>query len=222
MIRRDYLLRMIQEFLEMISRISSLKRSQQWQEAASLADKELRKLAGSSAQELAQLSETELLARLVQGEPTQIVREKTFMLVTLLSEAGDIATAQERSEDGRACYLKGLNLLLDLLAEDEISASPSFVPKIEVLVTALADQPLPRSTQARLMLHYERTGDFAKAEDALFSLIDAEPDQPGLIEFGRAFYKRLSNQSDAALAAGNLPRPEIEAGLEELRHLIST
>ena len=205
----------------MISRISALKRSQQWQEAGSLADEELRKLAGSSGRELAQLSETELLARLVQGEPTQIVREKTFMLVTLLNEAGDVATAQDRSDDGQAYYLKGLNLLLDLLAEDEISASPSFVPKIEVLVSALAGQSLPRSTQARLMLHYERTGDFAKAENALFGMIDAEPNQPGLIEFGKAFYNRLNNKSDAALAAGNLPRPEIEAGLEELRHLIS-
>ena len=205
----------------MISRISSLKRSQQWQEAVSLTDEELRKLAGSNAHDLAQLSETELLARLVQGEPTQIVREKTFMLVTLLNEAADVAIAEDRSEDGRACYLKGLNLLLDLLAEDEISASPSFVPKIEVLVSALADQPLPRSTHVRLMLHYERTGDFAKAENALFAMIDTEPNQPGLIEFGRAFYNRLSIHSDAALVAGNLPRPEIEAGLEELRHLIS-
>jgi len=222
MIRRDYLLRMIQEFLEMISRISSLKKNQQWQEAASLADEELRKLTGANAHDLAHLSETELLARLVQGEPTQIIREKTFMLVTLLNEAGDVATAQDRSEDGRACYLKGLNLLLDLLAEDEISASPAFVPKIEVLVSALSDQCLPLSTQARLMLHYERIGDFAKAEDALFGMIDAEPNQPGVIEFGRAFYQRLSHQSDAALAAGNLPRGEITAGLEELRHLIST
>jgi len=28
------------------------------------------------------------------------------------------------------------------------------------------------------MQHYERTGEFAKAEDAFFSMLEAEPDNP--------------------------------------------
>src|SRR5215470_18049413 len=113
MIRRDYILRMIQDFCEVLSRIKALKKGQLWSEAGGTVDTEFQRLIGSGAEAVAQLSETELLARLIQGEPTQVVREKTLMLSTLLKEAGDVATGQDRREEGRSYYLKGLNLLLD-------------------------------------------------------------------------------------------------------------
>ncbi|MFI5338141.1 MAG: DUF6483 family protein, partial [Opitutales bacterium] len=160
---------------------------------------------------------TELLARLFRGEPTQVVHEKALMLTALLKEAGDIAAAQERTGESRSCYLKGLHLLLDTLAQGEVSDCPAFVPRVEVFVSALGDAPLPLTTQALLMQHYERAGEFAKAEDRLFAMLDAAPEEPGLVEFGLLFYQRLQAQSDTALAAGNLPRPELEAGLAELR-----
>jgi len=68
-----------------------------------------------------------------------------------------------------------------------------------------------------LMQHYERTGEFAKAEDALFAMLEAEPKNPRLIKFGIAFYRRLELQNDASLETGNLPRAEVEAGLADLR-----
>jgi len=67
------------------------------------------------------------------------------------------------------------------------------------------------------MQHYERAGEFAKAEDALFVMLDAEPDNQAIVEFGIAFYERLRPQSDAALNAADLPRAEVEDGLEKLQ-----
>jgi hypothetical protein len=71
-------------------------------------------------------------------------------------------------------------------------------------------------TQASLMQHYERNGEFAKAEDALCAMLEAEPGNDLILEFGTMFYRRLLVQSDAALARGNLPRAEVEEGLKEL------
>jgi hypothetical protein len=220
MIRRDYILRMIQDFFQVLSRIKALKKDQLWREAGGTVDGEFQRLIGSGAEAVAQLSETELLARLIRGEPTQVVCEKTLMLSTLLKEAGDVATAQDRIEDGRRCYLKGLHLLLDTLGHEEVFDCPEFVPRVEVFVDALADTPLPLSTQALLMQHYERTGEFGRAEDALFAMLEADPTTPGLVEFGIAFYERLRAQSDSSLAAGNLPRAELEAALGELRQRV--
>ncbi len=62
----------------------------------------------------------------------------------------------------------------------------------------------------------ERTGEFAKAEDALHALIETGPDNPAIVEFGLAFYHRLLTQSDATLNAAKLPRSEAEEGLREL------
>jgi hypothetical protein len=217
MIRRDYILRMIQEFFEALARLNRLKAGQKWNEAAGALDEEFKRLVGSGAAAVAQLSETELLACLLRGEPTQAVHEKALMLTALLKEAGEVAAAQDRGEESRACYLKGLHLLLDTLARGEVSDCPAFVPRVEAFVAALSESPLPLTTQALLMQHYERAGEFAKAEDALFAMFEVAPEHPGLVDFGVLFYQRLQAQSDAALAAGNLPRPELEAGLAELR-----
>ena len=216
MIRRDYILRMIEEFMRVLSRINALKKGQQWQEAATTIDQEFQKLIGGGAQSVARLTETELLARLIQGEPTHAVREKTLILTTLLKEAGDLAATQGQAEESRSCYLKGLHLLLGALAEREVAECPEFVPKVEMFIAALEPSPLPLETEAMLMQHYERLGDFAKAEDALFAMLELQPQNQRALDFGFAFYERLRGQSDAALAAGNLPRTELEAGLGEL------
>lgn len=216
MIRRDYILRMIEEFFQALSRIKSLKGGQEWREANTAVDQEFQRLMGMDTQAVAQMSDTELLAHIVRGEPTLAVREKTLIVATLLKEAGDAFTEQGRHDDSRMSYLKGLHLLLGTLGRDEVFECPQFVPKVQEFVAALRDSPVPLETQARLMQHYERTGEFARAEDALFVMLDAEPDNAPLLELGISFYRRLESQSEAQLNDGNLPRAEVEAGLADL------
>jgi uncharacterized protein DUF6483 len=218
MIRRDYILRMLQEFLELLSRLRSLKRDQRWSEATGLVEEEVRRLLGTDPRSVLTLSETELLAKLIQGEPSQAVREKMWLVTTLLKEAGEAAAGEGRIEDSRAFFLKGLHLLLETLTENDDADFPDFVPRVELFVSALESAPLPLETQARLMQHYERSGQYAKAEDQLFTMLEAAPVYPGLKELGIGFYKRLQGKSDRELSDGGLPREEVEAGLAELSH----
>ena len=120
MIRRDYILRMIEEFMQALSRIRALKQDQHWQEATLALDEEFNRLIGEGAQAVARLTETELLAKLIRGEPTQVVHTKTLMITTLLKQAGDLASSQGELEASRACYLKGLNLLLHSLSNADV------------------------------------------------------------------------------------------------------
>lgn len=221
MIRRDYILRMIEECIRALARINALKQERRWDQAAGELDAELRKLLGDDLRAIARLSGTELLTRLMRDGPTHALRDKTLVLTTLLKEAGDLAAADNREDESRDCYLKALHLLLDTLGRGGLLEHPEFVPKVEMLKQALSTTPLPVRTQALLMQHYERTGEFAKAEDALFAMLDAEPENASIVEFGSAFYRRLLSQSDAALAAGNLPRAELEAGLKEIQVRLS-
>ena len=136
MIRRDYILRMVAEFLELLSRIQSLKRDQRWQEARGTLEEQCRNFMGAGVLEIARLSETELLAKLIQGEPTQVVRDKVFILTRLLKEAGDVATGEGRLDESRTFYLKGLHLLLYTLAQGNAAEWPDFVPRVDMLVAA--------------------------------------------------------------------------------------
>jgi hypothetical protein len=217
MIRRDYILRMIEEFTQTLARLKSLKKDLRWDDAERLLEKEFQEFIGTLGPGVTEMSETELLARLVKGAPTQAVRERTLMLATLLREAGDVAVAQGAAEQGRRYYLKGLELVLDVGRGDEAFEWPAFVPAVDLLVMSLGDEGIPIPTRARLMQHFELSGDYAKAEDALFAMLEQDPLNPSLLDFGAAFYRRLLDRDDAALANGNLPREEVEAGLAELR-----
>ncbi len=203
----------------MLSQLRALKREQVWRETNVLLDEEFKRLVGSEPDALLKMSETELTARLIQGEPTQMVHQKMLLLTTLLMEAGEAAAAQNRPAQSRALFVKGLDLLLDAITQEHATELPDFdfVPKVGAFLNVLQDAPLPLTTQARLMQHYEQTGEFAKAENALFAMLDAEPGEPKLIEFGISFYRRLQNKTDDALAAGNLPRAELESGLADLK-----
>jgi hypothetical protein len=216
MIRRDYILKMIQEFAEALARIRALKKARDLGEASVLTEAEFKRVTGLDSVALLKLSETELMARLIETEPLYAVREKTFFLTTLLKESGDIAVAEECVEEARECYLKGLHLLLGSLARGDAFEQPEFVPKVDLFVDALGDE-VPTQTSALLMEHYERTGQFAKAEDSLFAILEGDVDNEAVLNFGIAFYERLLGRTDTQLEEGNLPRVEVESGLEELR-----
>jgi hypothetical protein len=216
MIRRDFILRQLEQFAAMLAKIAGLAKNEQWQEASAATGGELQRLAGVDVQALLRLSETALLARLIESEPALAVESKIFMLATLLKTQGDVLAGQGRADESRKFYLKGLHLLFETFGQIDASERPDFVPTIEAFLTALREAPLPVTTNAMLMHHYERIGEFARAEDALFEILDAEPSQPGLLEFGRMFYQRLLRLDDQALASGNLPRTEAQSGLAEL------
>jgi hypothetical protein len=217
MIRRDYILRMIEQFIQALAHLRSLKQERRWDEAAETLDEGFKRFVGMGAAAVERLSDTELLARAIQGEPSLAVRDKTLLLTGLLKEAGDLAIAREQSEEGRAWHIKGLHLLLETLAREESLDTPDCVPRVESFILSLAGAPLPLPTLARLMQHYERFGEFGRAEDALFAILEQEPHNAALMDFGHSFYERLLRQTDANLEIGNLPRAEVEAGLAELQ-----
>jgi hypothetical protein len=222
MLRRDYILRLVEEFAEALARIRALRDERKLGEARLLTEEEFKRITGLDSESVLKLSETELLAKLIPGEPMHSVREKMFFLTTLLKESGDLAVAEGRESEGQACYLKGLHLLLDSLMRGDGFEQPEFVPKVDLFVTALADGEVPASTRALLMEHYERTRQFGKAEDSLFAILDGDPENSVVLDFGISFYERLLAHTDVQLAEGNLPRAEVEAGLGELRERKST
>jgi len=128
MIRQDYILRMIEQLRRVLASIAGLKAERRWQQISGTVDQQFTQLIGTSAVEATRLSDTELLARLVQGEIPQFVQEKTHCLIALFKEAGDAAAAQEHREESRALYLTGLHLLLGTMAGEGSFENPDYLP----------------------------------------------------------------------------------------------
>jgi hypothetical protein len=217
MMRRDYILRMIDEFFRLLARVKTQKEQGEWREAEGTLEEEARRLTGADLEALSSLSDTEILARLLRTGEIHSQREKAFMLARVLIEAAEVAEADSKgAEQAQTFRLKALHLLLQTALRSEGAEWPQFVPPIDVLAETLKEA-LPVQTNALLMQHFERSGQFAKAEDSFYAALEQFPESPGLRQLGISFYQRLLAISDVALETGNLPRAEVEAGLDQLR-----
>lgn len=219
MLRRDYILRIVEKAAQMLARIREQTDAGEYAEAGENLDSVFVQLMGSGAEQICRLSDTELLARITTEGPTQAVPEKIRLLVALLQQAGLLHAAEDRENEAQTCWLKALNLLLTLQMEDIDSELSQFIPTVDLLRDQLRDADLPLSTLAALWRHYEHIGAYARAEDTLFLLLEAQPDNPDLLSEAKAFYERLLRESDVALNDGNLPRAEVSAGLAKLSEM---
>jgi hypothetical protein len=220
MIRRDFIIRMIEELGRALAQIRALRHGSQSEAAIQVIDAECEKFVALGVKGILGLSETELVARVSEGQLAQTVHFRTLSVVTLLCEAAAISNDEGREEEAREIHLKALRLLLEVLSREDPLEFPEFVPKVESILRALQSKPLPAETQTMLMRHYEATGQFAKAEDCLFTIIDDVGPNPAIAGFGRAFYERILRRTDQALAEGDLPRGEAKQGLEDFLKII--
>ena len=76
MIRRDYILRMIEQLTQVLTSVRRRTQDGEYVEAGTELDQVFRELTGRGADAVAQLSETELLAQLMLDAPTLVVRRK--------------------------------------------------------------------------------------------------------------------------------------------------
>jgi hypothetical protein len=217
--REDYLRRLVIEMGRAWARIVGLIKSRQFPAARAMIDQAFQQILGLTPQAARTLAPHELIARLMIGETPDEGRDKCFALAALFKASGDIASAEG---DADACAdndRKALDTLLTILAYAPAATPPEYAPTVAELVERLNMYELPLETNMVLMRHYEQTGAYAKAEDILFEmLVDTDSGTIEPLTAGRAFYERLRDQSDQQLAAGNLTRAEVEAGLDELRH----
>ena len=214
MLREDYLIRMAAQFAEVMARVAGLARAEEYDPALAAIGQSFEGLFGLSADLVRRLPARELLAMLRLDATAPAWRERCAMVAALLEEEGRLETARGRHDESRASRLKALDILLEIAGGEEL---PAPAPRIDDLVAALGEAGLTAGTRAGLVRHHEEAGAYARAEDALFAWLEAEPGSPAAIAAGLDLYARLLEQSDQALLAGDLPRGEVVAGLAELR-----
>ena len=133
---------------------------------------------------------------------------KALTLVEMCKAEGDALTLQGFQSEGERAYLKGLDVLLGLF---HLTGPTRFSPEITSVETfdGLIEQPLPFETQANLFVYYEEAGQLAQAAETLLELGETAFEE--IREEGRAFFERLRELDEGALAAGRLARAEAAA-----------
>ena len=104
MIRRDFILRMIEEWGRALAHIRALRQGDRAQAAREAVDAECQKLTALGSAGILRLSDAELWARVSEGQLAQTVHLRTLAVVTLLREAAEIEERRSRPQPGSFAF----------------------------------------------------------------------------------------------------------------------
>lgn len=215
MFKRDYFMRQIEQMTLVLHRILFNKEHIPLGDAQQQLDEASRHLLGLNIRSLQALSSKDILELLsYQGN---LDTAKAMVIGDMFVGHGDLLKQHEETDGAYRAYWKSLDLLLHL------SLSPHVAPKdeetaeiasrIQTSLERLQAWMIPEDLKRLLFAHYEKKGDYAKAEDVLFHYMEDHPDQSEFLRQGAAFYEALIDTEDVLLESGNFSKEEAAEGL---------
>ncbi len=214
MIRRDYILRLIEQFFQIVKRVVNYRAEQRYSEALALVRQGYKSFLGADAAFVDRHSSDELLDMMHSG---LLNAEQLVMAAKLLKEEAELIELLEAPEEARSRRLKSLALFLEIYFGPGCDRLGALFDDVEPLADALLREGLPADLLRRLPEFYARRGRFAKAEDTLFTYLEHQPEDRAMASEAAELFEGLLEKTDAELEAGGLPRDEIQEALNELR-----
>ena len=217
MFEKDYIIRIIHQFAQMLALILFRIRSGNIEEAHQDIQAASERFLGLKLDLILSLSNQELIEMLgVNGE---LDVEKSYIAAQLLFCEANIRDANNES-GSKGIYLRSLDLFLKSYAQMDETLKIEAVSTIEQILLVLQKQHLSMDIYKLLILYHEHQGEYSKAEDCLFELVENGCEEA--IQVGESFYSRLLNRTDQELKRGNLPLSEVNEGLQELKAKLTT
>ena len=215
MLRKDYIMRLIEQFVSVLARIVGLKKDGNLDEALEMIKKSGQQYFGLSPQLLESGSDIFLIDLLKTG--AEFDPNKCVLLARLLQEHAEVNERLGAVDRSLNSYIKALSLFLEALLSPKDIVIEGAIERIGYLLRKLEGLDIPLHIQLKLFRYLELSGDYAQAENVLWLIIESTDDE--YLEEGIAFYERLLNKSDQELRRGNLPRAEVMEGLRGIKEM---
>jgi len=133
----------------------------------------------------------------------------------ILKEQADICAGLRQEE---AQWAAGTRSLHFYCMWHRLTDRQQSLDEAEQLYDDYKDYELPAELLEEIALYFERTHAFARSEDLWFDLCRIDDEAFAAKAF--AFYDRIAQLPDDALAAGNLPRGEIAQGRDAIQRIV--
>ena len=211
MIRRDFVLRTIQQMTQALAQVLHFKGRQEYEQALREVGRALREFGegGEAPDHRRSLEDWLGLCRKHPGSAGGVM----LAVADVLKEQGDLFALQGKPDDALLARQLAAGIFIEALLKEECFVSAELVGKVEELIRHSASSPQPPALLRRLVSYFEVRGNFAGAEDRLFEWLDSG--DPEAVEAGRIFYERLAGLPEESLRLGGLSRPEAEEGARE-------
>ena len=196
---------------QVLARVVSLKRREEYEQALREIDGALRQLREGGEQAPNEVSLADWIALCRKHE--QAASGLMMAVADLLREQGELLAARNDSTGSDRARVLALGLFLEALVEGDAYVTAELLDKVDGLFNEVRESLSQPEVWRRLVKYLEARGRFAGAEDALFAW--RETDDAAARAEGAVFYDRLLALDNANLEQGNLPRNEVEQGRRE-------
>ena len=216
MLTEDYIMRMINQMVAVLTKLIGLKDAGQYQSAQQVIDQSLEQLLGLKPELLKHMDDSSILNLLTsQGE---LGTERLYILAELYRHEGDILIAQNRTQEAIFDYQRSLSFYLQLPDDQKDQDTSKIKQKIIDLFIELENVNLPVEILYQLFDFFERNGEFAFIEDVIARLLKSPEARPHIIPDIITYYEQLLVSSEWEVNSGGLSRAQAEQKLELLKN----
>ena len=212
MIERDYIMRMINTMIAMLVRMMGYKNKKEYPEALLDIQVTGKTLLGIDRSLVDQFSVPQVM-QLFGSDPSVAV-PKAYVLGVLLKEEADIRVLMSDAAAAEDIYGKSLSLFIETYLSAGAPVEVRHLELTDAILDKLSRHQLSPEILERIFRYEEAMGRFARAEDALYAILDAHAE---FVDEGVRFYERLLRKPDEELAAGNLSRDEVLEGMNSMK-----
>ena len=204
-------MRQIEQVGQMLARILGLAKGGRGDEALGMFDEAYKPLLGVGSRVVAVLDDGQLVDMLTSGSNPDMRR--VAMALELLKTEADLYAGTGQAGEAAVRYRRAVALAGCLAARSERLLDRELAASLLERAEELELSAAQRLAVARVL---EALGRYADAEDALFELIDEDPEDPEPVEAAIAFCQRLRPLEPEQLVAGGLSPEEVSDTLAEL------
>ncbi|MES0361764.1 MAG: DUF6483 family protein [Anaerolineales bacterium] len=216
MLTEDYIMRMINQMVAVLTKLIGLKDAGQYQSAQQVIDQSLEQLLGLKPELLKHMDDSSILNLLTsQGE---LGTERLYILAELYRHEGDILIAQNMTQEAIFDYQRALSFYLQLPDDQKDQDSSKIKQKITDLFIELENVNLPVEILYQLFDFFERNGEFAFIEDVIARLLKSPEARPHIIPDIITYYEQLLESNEWEAYSGGLSRAQAEQKLELLKN----
>ncbi len=209
MLQRDYLMRMTEMLTAVIAKVMFNKEIKNYEEAEKEIETAAKTIVGLDLRIINILNPQDIIQLM---KTSDLYAGRCLVSAELLKEYADVH--ELNGKDNSSIILKSLHLYIEAILSKELPEPEKYYSKINELISFIAESDLQDDLNFKIIDYYEFSGQYSKAEDMIFELI--ENNNKDIIDRSVSFYKKLLHRTDEELESGNLSREEVNDALDEI------
>jgi hypothetical protein len=212
LIKDDYSAKVSDKFNSLIKEIKDVNNLHT--DKLALIDISFKKFLGLSSAIINSMSDNDVLTLMKKND--KLDGNYCLIAAALLYEEALIFDKDDRCNQSYSKYEKAFTLIFNMKssnAECEIVGYENILSNVS---SAMENFHLPLDIKKNLITYYELNGEYSKAEDSLYDLLEDSTTHSFAKERLKEFYSNLLLKDDLALEKGDLPRSEILEAIESL------